>query len=128
MSADETSSDRLIYACFECRKVFRKEVRADWSSGKPVRKESPETCPDCGGPMHNMGRHFKAPRRKDVAQWREVERLFRAGLFFQYRGGRGLGRRPGREAVERFIEAARERSEGERLEQRYASRARGRSS
>ena len=126
MSPDETPNDKLIYACFECRKVFRKEVRADWSSGKPVSKELPATCPGCGGAMHNLGRHFKAPKQKDEAQWREVERLFQAGLFFQYRGGRGVGRRPGRQAVERFIEAARERSEGERLQERYAARGKGR--
>ena len=126
MSSDETPNDKLIYACFECRKVFRREVRADWSSGKPARKESPATCPGCGGAMHNLGRHFRAPKQKDEARWREVERLFRAGLFFQYRGGRGLGRRPGRRAVERFIEAARERSEGERLQERYAARGKGR--
>ena len=39
-------------------------------------------CPDCNTPLHNMGRYFRAPRRRNADQWRKVEMLYRAGIRF----------------------------------------------
>jgi tRNA G26 N,N-dimethylase Trm1 len=52
------------YACFDCRKTFRREVDL-----------SRNPCPDCGGWMHHMGSYFEAPRRRDVKAWRVIEVL-----------------------------------------------------
>ena len=63
------------HACFACRKSFKMD---------PDREQ---TCPECGGPSHSMGRAFKAPRRADREQWAKVERLYEAGFRFHRFGG-----------------------------------------
>ena len=32
---------------------------------------------------HNFGRHFKAPKKTDIKQWKKVKFLFDHGFFFQ---------------------------------------------
>jgi DNA-directed RNA polymerase subunit RPC12/RpoP len=61
----------MQFACFECRKSFK-------------RKLGRETyvCPQCGKEMREMGRQFKAPKLDDVKQWRNVEALVRGGITF----------------------------------------------
>jgi hypothetical protein len=51
-----TSTNRVHFACFACRK--------------------------CKRPMARMGRYFKAPRRNAVKAWQEVERLYGSGECF----------------------------------------------
>ena|SRR5258706_5412439 len=61
----------MQFACFECRKSFK-------------RKLGRETyiCPQCEKEMCEMGRQFKAPKLDDVKQWRKVEALVRGGITF----------------------------------------------
>ncbi len=40
-------------------------------------------CPDCGGALHKLGRHFKAPPKDDLKQWEKVAFLVDNGFFFQ---------------------------------------------
>lgn len=61
-------------ACFACRKAFKKDLADPRYHPK---------CPECGTPMHDMGRYFRAPRHGDTRQWRKVELLFRAGVYFR---------------------------------------------
>ena len=61
----------MRFACFECRKSFKREL-----------KREPYACPQCGNPMFEMGRQFKAPAQTDVKQWRKVEALVRGGITF----------------------------------------------
>jgi hypothetical protein len=64
----------IAHACFECRKSLK------------VRMEGASVCPECGGPLHAMGRSFKAPKRTDAEQWKKVEALWSAGFrFWSYR-------------------------------------------
>ena len=63
------------HACFACRKSYK------------LDPERSQTCPECGGTAHWMGRAFKAPRRRDEKQWAKVERLYEAGFRFHRYGG-----------------------------------------
>jgi hypothetical protein len=66
----------IAYACFACRKSFKIVPRADAQA----------ICANCGGPLHEMGRSFKAPPAKDSEQWAKVQALYNAGFrFFSYR-------------------------------------------
>ncbi len=67
----------FAHACFSCRCSF-KRAREDGPD--------PPTCPNCGGPLFEMGRSFKAPARSDVKQWRKIQTLYAHGFrFFSYR-------------------------------------------
>lgn len=83
----------VAHACFACRKSWKMD---------PDRAAK---CPECGGPAHSMGRAFKAPRQANVAQWKKVERLWRAGFrFAPTTGSREASPYPDRLwEVERFI-------------------------
>lgn len=60
------------YACFRCRKSFKRATRV----------EAVLPCPDCGGPSIGLTRKFKPPKRSDEKQWKKVEALVRHGFLF----------------------------------------------
>lgn len=60
------------YACFCCRKSFKRASRI----------EAVLPCPECGGPSVGLTRKFKPPKRSDVKQWNKVEALVRHGFLF----------------------------------------------
>lgn len=60
-------------ACFNCRKCFKHQTYASQRT----------TCPDCGGELHNMGTHFRPPRRDAVDHWKAIEMLYEAGVRFE---------------------------------------------
>ena len=60
------------YACFQCRKSFKRASRVE-----PVLP-----CPECGGPSIGLTRKFKPPKRSDDRQWSKVEALVRHGFLF----------------------------------------------
>ena len=72
-------------ACFACRKSFKKDL-AD-------PRFTPQ-CPECGRALVPMGRYFRAPRKTDAAQWKKVEMLSRAGVYFGGRQSGELGQFP----------------------------------
>ena len=59
------------WACFECRKSFAKEASAN-----------PRKCPDCAGPMIDMGPYFEPPRKAAVKRWRVMKVLADSNLRF----------------------------------------------
>lgn len=103
------------FACFSCRKTFKKTMIEDWvkqkgidlafkrllrSSGKKAQKQA-ETefnttyneirdaylndvaaCPQCGENMAAMGLDFKAPKHKDLEQWKIISILYDNGFAF----------------------------------------------
>ena len=73
------------YACFSCRKAFRKN--AEMLPGPP-------TCPQCGRPMKGMGLDFKAPRRRNRSQWRKAKLLAQYNILYHSCGCGGPGHRP----------------------------------
>ena len=74
-----TSTNRVHFACFACRKTFKQPGSSNWDSNVPERLFP---CPNCKLPMARMGRHFKAPRQRALRAWQEVERLYLAGVRF----------------------------------------------
>ena len=100
----------MQHACFECRKAFKRYV-----SYGPNEEPLPEPlCPECGRPMEEMGRAFKAPKQDDVKQWRKVEALVRNGITFHHYGSHGWGKFPTVfSEVAPFIEKVRLRSESQ---------------
>lgn len=62
----------VAHACFDCRKSWKIELREDHQA----------VCPECGGVLHEMGRNFKAPKKRDDEQWKKVRALWSAGVRF----------------------------------------------
>ena len=58
--------------CFECRKSFKKP-----------RAEEARICPECGGPLVEVGRKFSVPKSNDKHQWEKVRFLVENGFLFQ---------------------------------------------
>jgi hypothetical protein len=91
------------YACFACRKAFKRrfkrEVRA-WGRVKPVvdpnDPDVPAKCPGCGLLMADMGLDFKAPPQADAKAWSVAESLWVIGFTFHSCGCGGPGYRPRR--------------------------------
>lgn len=68
------------FACFSCRKMVRK--LSPYSVRRAEGKASPASgllCPECGAPLHNMGKAFRPPRQSAVKQWRRIECEYRQG-------------------------------------------------
>ena len=106
------------FACFECRKSFKQPSR--WDLPSHLRPKPGEgrviPCPQCGKPLADMGRDFKAPKAADLEQWEKVRRLVEAGFSFHSCGCCGPGLRPAElREVEAFIQSRARLSEGERL-------------
>ena len=73
----QSGSYLVAHVCFACR--ITRKLEAD-PTGKP------RVCSKCRGPLHWMGRSFRAPRRGDEEQWMKVQTLFAHGFrFFSYR-------------------------------------------
>jgi hypothetical protein len=85
------------YACFECRKSFKRpwvELRSsEYLLTPEVRKEFKEksfifrqqqkiACPQCGAATHFMGRDFKAPKLSDKRGWERVKRFIYSGRTY----------------------------------------------
>ena len=69
----DRSPDYLVaYACFDCRKSWKIEPREDFQA----------VCPQCRGVLHEMGRNFKAPKKRDDEQWKKVLALWSGGVRF----------------------------------------------
>lgn len=66
-------------ACFDCRHAFKQRGSSYWDPDVPAR---PYPCPVCGKPMARLGRHFKAPSKREREQWLKVELLHHFGEGF----------------------------------------------
>jgi len=84
MCRHETHHRNEPFACFSCRKVFRKKSRWDLPG---AQRPAPGAmrfvpCPQCQSPMVDMGPFFKAPRQGDLRAWQRLQELFRAGFNY----------------------------------------------
>jgi hypothetical protein len=67
-------------ACFRCRKMFKRTSWSDLTAREQAKYDGPLgylaslRCPACGGPVRDMGKGFRPPRKSDVKAWRELER------------------------------------------------------
>ncbi len=88
------------FACFHCRKTFKRKLLNDLKdSVAGQQKESVEAkCPDCGSYMANMGLDFESPKKDDLKKWKVMEGLFELGETFHSCGCGGPGYRPRNES------------------------------
>lgn len=81
------------YACFACRKAFRRRLLKDLSQPGDG-PDKPARCPQCGLLMASMGLDFKPPRTTDDKAWEIVSKLWEVGITFHSCGCGGPGYRP----------------------------------
>jgi hypothetical protein len=79
------------YACFACRKAFKRRNKADVN---PAGPERPARCPQCGLLMANLGLDFQPPPRTAEKEWAVVASLWTVGITFHSCGCGGPGYRP----------------------------------
>ena len=68
----------MSFACFTCRTAQKRHFEAD-----PCDYPNTMECPICKDQMINLGRHFKAPKKSDLNQWKKVKYLVNHGFIFQ---------------------------------------------
>jgi hypothetical protein len=66
----------LPFACFACRKVFKRRV----DFVRPTEKK--QVCSQCAGNLWFTGDAFRAPGVQNAKQWRKAEALIRNGVLF----------------------------------------------
>ncbi|MCW8130878.1 MAG: hypothetical protein KIS92_11045 [Planctomycetota bacterium] len=118
------------FACFDCRKSFKYWQWEPCDEKTFIAKQRLEhvpreiVCPECKRPMFDMGLDFKAPRKSNRTSWKVAETLARNGFTF-HDCGCGMGVRVPRtmREVTQWLEARREKSDGEKLLQGYGRRS-----
>ena len=56
------------YACFNCRKTFKRRLLSDLESKDDFQLKEAKW-PDCGQLMANMGKDFEAPKKSAIKAW-----------------------------------------------------------
>ncbi|MFD0588732.1 hypothetical protein ACFQZE_12095 [Paenibacillus sp. GCM10027627] len=109
-----------IYACFNCRKVFKQKSAYELSKIENAKREY--KCPQCSEVMKDMGHDFQAPRQIDKKQWAKVQLLYQNGFTYHSCGCGGPGHRPAKlSEVEEFISSNKSfSSPGEQLLQKLS--------
>ncbi|RYY88009.1 MAG: hypothetical protein EOO15_10285 [Chitinophagaceae bacterium] len=91
------------YACFDCRKTFKRRLMWDIQRGADDKAEA--RCPQCGALMANMGKDFEAPKMSDQKAWRHIAELYKVGIAFHSCGCTGPGYIPSdADALRRYFE------------------------
>lgn len=72
------------YTCFRCRKAFKRAFQAEVD---PDGEPQAPCCPECRGPVFDLGLGFCPPRRTQVQQWRRLEALAASQVHFLCCGG-----------------------------------------
>ncbi|MEN7547220.1 hypothetical protein AAG747_04830 [Rapidithrix thailandica] len=99
------------YACFACRKAFKRRLLVDIDRDAAFDKKWEPTiakCPDCGEMMADMGLDFKSPPKKERKAWEHLQNLYEAGITFHSCGCSGPGYIPkDREQLLAYLEKKR---------------------
>lgn len=69
----------MSFACFECKTAHKRHF-----DSSPCDYPRSMACPVRNSKMVNLGRHFKAPKKSDEAQWKKVKFLVDHGFVFQH--------------------------------------------
>jgi hypothetical protein len=77
------------YACFKCRKSFKRKLMRDVNRDDKIMVEA--KCPQCGELMANMGFDFESPKKDDINKWKHIKSLFSVGITFHSCGCGGPG-------------------------------------
>jgi hypothetical protein len=68
----------MSFACLNCKTSNMRHFFED-----PCDYPESMECPICKGIAFNFGRHFKPPKKSDLAQWKKIEYLVEHGFVFQ---------------------------------------------
>lgn len=79
------------YACFECKKTFKRKRLQDIDETKRDSKIFNAKCPQCSNLMANKGLDFEAPKKSDDKAWKPLENLYEVGIAFHNCGCGGNG-------------------------------------
>lgn len=60
------------YACFECRKTFKRRLLKDINRELGHEDSVEAKCPQCGGLMADMGLDFESPKMNDTKTWEHI--------------------------------------------------------
>lgn len=88
------------YACFNCRKTFKRRLMNDIKRGEKSVQEA--KCPECGELMASMGLDFESPKKDDIKKWQHIKSLYSVGIAFHSCGCSGPGYIPN--SKEKLIE------------------------
>jgi hypothetical protein len=106
------------YACFGCRKGFKRRSEKDLLP-QDVRADKAAICPDCGQQMANLGRDLRLPRKDKQEQWQAIAYLKNHKFNFFTCGCDGIGVVPQNlHQAYALMEQYRHRSAGEVLLQK----------
>jgi len=80
------------FACFKCRKTFKRRLLSDIKGGfNKNETDSIAKCPECGELMADMGLDFEAPKKNDIKAWGHITTLYQVGITFHSCGCTGPG-------------------------------------
>jgi hypothetical protein len=77
------------YACFSCRKTFKRRLM--WDINKSNKEISEAKCPQCAELMADMGLDFEAPKKNQIKEWNHIMTLYTVGIAFHSCGCTGPG-------------------------------------
>lgn len=77
------------YACFECRKTFKRRLMSDINRDDKRTVEA--KCPQCGQLMADMGLDFASPPKDHIKAWAHLKDLYTVGITFHSCGCSGPG-------------------------------------
>ena len=104
-----------MFACFECRKGFKRVIDKDILP-EYLRPSTTVICPDCGGAMTNLGKDLRLPSKDKLQQWAAIHYLADNRFNFFSCGCSGIGLIPKDVAEARIlVEERRSKSAGEIL-------------
>jgi hypothetical protein len=77
------------YACFNCRKTFKRRLM--WDINRDDKRIIEAKCPQCGQLMANMGLDFQSPKKDDIKAWKHIKNLYSVEITFHSCGCTGPG-------------------------------------
>ena len=77
------------YACFNCRKTFKRRLM--WDINRDDKSIVEAKCPQCGQLMANMGLDFQSPKKDDIKAWSHIRDLYSVEITFHSCGCTGPG-------------------------------------
>ncbi len=90
-----TNTYKSHYACFECRKTFKRrllvDIDRDTANSENIFEKQEYKCPECGEMMANMGLDFESPKKNDLKVWNHMKDLYKTGVTFHSCGCTGPG-------------------------------------
>lgn len=77
------------YACFKCKKTFKRRLMRDIIRGNNDLIQA--KCPQCSELMANMGLDFASPKKDNSKEWNHIKDLYSVGITFHSCGCSGPG-------------------------------------